>query len=223
MEDSAAGADVTPADGAETTPAADASATERRAAHAARAARAQAAANERVRAAAATRTVVGSSRDGTYAGLVTRAIAYVIDILIINVVALLVGAGVGLALSIFHLSGKLDPLVAAVLAGVYVLWTIGYFAGFWATTGQTPGARTMRIRVIDSGGAARVKPRHAIVRFGGLVLATIPLFAGFWMMLWTRHRRCLQDYLGRTLVVHAPPQVKVVRRAIAAEIDAAAE
>jgi hypothetical protein len=48
----------------------------------------------------------------------------------------------------------------------------------------------------------------------GLVLATIPLFAGFLMMLWDRRRRCLQDHLARTVVIHAPPQVRIVRRPV---------
>jgi uncharacterized RDD family membrane protein YckC len=72
----------------------------------------------------------------------------------------------------------------------------------------------MRIRVIDAHGATRLKPRRAFVRVAGLVLAAIPLFAGFLIMLWDRRRRCLQDRLARTLVVHAPPQVRIVRRQV---------
>jgi uncharacterized RDD family membrane protein YckC len=95
------------------------------------------------------------------------------------------------------------------------VWVVAYFVTFWSTTGQTPGSRLMRIRVIDANGAQRLAPRRAAVRVGGLVLATIPLFAGFVIMLWDRRRRCLQDRLARTVVVHAPPQVRVVRRRIA--------
>ena len=91
---------------------------------------------------------------------------------------------------------------------------IGYFVTFWSTTGQTLGSRVMRIRVTDALGAAKVTPLRAVVRVGGLVLATIPLFAGFWIMLWDDRRRCLQDRLARTTVVHAPPQARIVRQAI---------
>jgi len=90
---------------------------------------------------------------------------------------------------------------------------------FWSTTGQTLGSRVMRIRVIDALGAAKVRPLRAVVRVGGLVLATIPLFAGFWMMLWDDRRRCLQDRLARTTVVHAPPQARIVRQAIPRDPD----
>jgi uncharacterized RDD family membrane protein YckC len=191
--------------------------------HAARASRAQAAAAQRARAGAAARpAATGTERAGAYAGLMTRTIAYVVDGAVINLVALLVGIAVALALSIFHLPGSLDAVVAAVLAFAYFVWVVGYFATFWSTTGQTPGSRVMRIRVIDAHGAPRLKPRRALVRVAGLVLATIPLFAGFLIMLWDGRRRCLQDRLARTLVVHAPPQVRIVRHSVTRDRDAAA-
>jgi uncharacterized RDD family membrane protein YckC len=189
-----------------------------RIAHVAAAARAQA------DAAARTREVVRApkaarwsetERDGTYAGLVTRTIAYSLDIALLNVVSLAVGIAVGLAASV--LPGPSDTLVAVgvVIGGVaYLLWFVVYFVTFWSTTGQTPGSRLMRIRVIDAGGNAHVKPRRAIVRVVGLVLATIPLFAGFIIMLWDDRRRCLQDRMAGTTVIHAPPQTRIVRRAI---------
>jgi uncharacterized RDD family membrane protein YckC len=189
----------------------------RRVDHAARAARAQASAALRARADGPTRAPAraDAERAGAYAGLMTRTIAYALDGALINLAALLAGIAVALALSILHLPGKLDSVVAAVLAVAYAVWVVAYFVTFWSTTGQTPGSRLMRIRVIDADGAQRLAPRRAAVRVGGLVLATIPLFAGFVIMLWDRRRRCLQDRLARTVVVHAPPQVRVVRRRIA--------
>jgi uncharacterized RDD family membrane protein YckC len=188
-----------------------------RADHIARAARAQAAAAVRARDGIAARTpatATDAARAGTYAGLVTRAIAYVLDAALINLVALVVAAAAALALSIFNLSHALQNAVTATLAVVYLLWAIGYFVAFWSTTGQTPGSRVMRIRVIDAHGAPGLRPRRALVRVAGLVLATIPLFAGFLIMLWDRRRRCLQDRLARTVVVYAPPQVRIVRRRV---------
>jgi uncharacterized RDD family membrane protein YckC len=182
--------------------------------HSARAARAQAAAAVRARGGIAARspgTATAVERVGAYAGLMTRTIAYVLDAAAINFAALVVGAATALALSIFHLSHALESAVAATLAVVYLLSAIGYFVAFWSTTGQTPGSRVMRIRVVDAHGAPRLKPRRAIVRVAGLVLATIPLFAGFLIMLWDRRRRCLQDRLARTVVVHAAPQARIAR------------
>ncbi len=195
-----------------------------RAAHLAAAARAQAAAAQRARANADARSSIPNwteaERTGAYAGLVTRTIAYCLDIAVINLVAFLTGVAVALAAS---LVGGLPDVVkkAGVVVGgvVYVLWVIGYFVTFWSTTGQTLGSRVMRIRVTDALGATKVRPLRAVVRVGGLVLATIPLFAGFWIMLWDDRRRCLQDRLARTTVVHAPPQARIVRQAIPRDPD----
>jgi uncharacterized RDD family membrane protein YckC len=199
---------------------AGADSSQARADHAARAARAQVAAAARARGDPVARSpgaTTEAERAGAYAGLVTRTIAYVIDAAAINLVALVIGVAAALALSVFHLSNALKSAVTVTLAVAFVLWAIGYFVAFWSTTGQTPGSRVMRIRVIDAHGAPALKPRRAFVRVAGLVLATIPLFAGFLMMLWDRRRRCLQDRLARTLVVHSAPQVRILRRQVTAD------
>jgi uncharacterized RDD family membrane protein YckC len=196
----------------------DAAAEAARTAHVQAAARAQAIAAARARQTAHARDAppwTEREREGTYAGLVTRAIAYCADALAINVVALAIGAAVALALSLVHaLPEDFSTLVYALLAVLYVLWTVGYFVAFWSTTGQTPGARLMRIRVVDAADAPRIGPVRAAVRVAGLVLATLPLFAGFLMMLWERRRRCLQDCLAGTVVVHAPPRARIVRHRV---------
>ena len=194
-----------------------------RAAHLAAAARAQAAAAARARDNADARNVPSwteAERTGAYAGLVTRAIAYCIDLAAINVVAFAVGTAAGLAASfVGGLPDRVAKLAVVVGGVVYLLWVVGYFVTFWSTTGQTPGSRLMRIRVVDAGGADKVKPRRALVRLVGVVLATIPLFAGFVIMLWDDRRRCLQDRMARTTVVHAPPQARIVRQAVPRQGD----
>lgn len=137
-----------------------------------------------------------------YAGLVTRSIAFALDGAVVNGCALLVGVVVGLALSVLHLPSKADALVAAVGGIVWLLWSVAYFAFFWSSTGQTPGDRVMRIRVIDGRGGGSIGPVRSIARFGAIILAALPLLGGFLIMLWDGRRRCLQDRLARTLVVH---------------------
>lgn len=138
-----------------------------------------------------------------YVGLITRGIAFAFDAAVINVVAIFVEVGIALILSLLHPPSELKGVVVAVGAAAYVLWTVGYFVGFWSTAGQTPGNRIMRIRVVAVKGE-RLKPRRAFVRCIGLVLAALPLFAGYVMILFNRRRRGLQDYLARTVVIEAP-------------------
>lgn len=149
---------------------------------------------------------------GAYAGLVTRTIAFALDAALVNGVALLVGVTIGLGVSILHLPKQVETAIAAILGVVWVFWLVGYFAFFWSTTGQTPGDRVMRIRVIDRNNRGPLRPLRAAMRFGGVILASIPLFAGILIMLWDDSHRCLQDRLARTVVVYVPKPLPPAQR-----------
>lgn len=138
-----------------------------------------------------------------YVGLATRTVAFVIDVLVIDVVAVVVAAAVALIASVFYFPKDLQTILKWIGLGAYVLWLFGYFVGFWSATGQTPGNRVMQIRVVTAAGD-RVKPHRGIVRVIGLVLAALPLFAGYMLVLFDRKRRGLQDRLARTVVIEAP-------------------
>jgi uncharacterized RDD family membrane protein YckC len=137
-----------------------------------------------------------------YVGLVTRAIAFALDAAIVNVVAILTAAAVSLTLSVVKVPHDVRTVVAAAGGVAYALWTVGYFVTFWATTGQTPGSRVLRIRVHAASGD-RVPPRRALLRCLGIVLATVPLFAGFLPILVDDRRRGIHDMLARTVVLDA--------------------
>jgi uncharacterized RDD family membrane protein YckC len=138
-----------------------------------------------------------------YQGLVTRVIAFAVDAAIINLIALVVGVGVGLALSILTISDNVQTVLLACAAAAFVVWTVVYFAVFWSTTGQTPGNRLMRIRVCGADDGAVLSLRRSLVRFGALLLAALPLFAGFLTVLVDERRRGVHDMLAGTVVVGA--------------------
>jgi uncharacterized RDD family membrane protein YckC len=140
----------------------------------------------------------------SYQGLVTRAIAFAVDGAVINLVAIVVAAGVALALSVVHLPSSLDAALLALGGTAYVLWSVGYFVTFWSSTGETPGNRVMRIRVRMADSVEPPRPRRALLRLGALILAVIPLFAGLLPILLDARRRGLQDILAGTVVVAAP-------------------
>jgi uncharacterized RDD family membrane protein YckC len=139
-----------------------------------------------------------------YAGLVTRTVAYVIDILIMATIALAVTVCGGLLLSAL-LPHRLSPNFAAVFltATAWVIFGAIYFVGFWTLLGQTPGMRLMRIEVLAYNGR-RPNVMRGLIRLVGLTLATIPLGLGFAIILFDERRRGLQDLLAGTVVVHAP-------------------
>ena len=140
---------------------------------------------------------------GDYAGFVTRAVAFAIDVALVDLAAAIVGIVVGLGISALDVPDVVVKLTVAVGGVAFVVWSVGYFAMFWSTTGQTPGARVMGVRVVCAGGGEVVHLRSALMRLVGMVLAAIPLFAGFLLILVDDRRRGLQDRLGRTVVLYA--------------------
>ena len=141
-----------------------------------------------------------------YEGLVTRAIAFAVDAAAINVGAFAVAGIVALALSVLSVPDWLEAVLFAVAGVLFVLWTIGYFATFWSTTGQTPGARLMRIRVSRADTGEPIGFGRAVLRLVYLTLAAIPLLAGFLPILFDERRRGLHDMLAGTVVVSAPEE-----------------
>jgi uncharacterized RDD family membrane protein YckC len=136
-----------------------------------------------------------------YIGLITRAIALAVDAAIVNGIAALTFAAAALILSLFPLGHTARTVLVAVGGALFFIWVVAYFATFWATTGQTPGSRVMRIRVMRPTGR-RVHALRAMLRVVGVVLAALPLFAGFLPILFTDRRRGLADWLADTVVVN---------------------
>ena len=139
-----------------------------------------------------------------YAGFVTRAIAFVTDAAIINTVAIVFAAAVALAFSILPGSQHLQSLGLVLASAAFVLWCIAYLATFWATTGQTPGARVMHLRVERLDGET-LHVGMAIVRVVATALAALPFFAGFIPVFFTSKRRGVPDWIASTVVVRTDP------------------
>jgi uncharacterized RDD family membrane protein YckC len=137
----------------------------------------------------------------TFAGLATRGAALVIDVVVVNG---LVIVGAGLLGLVSSLVGDLGPdtLVTALAATAWALVEAAYFVFFWTATGQTPGMRVLRLRVVGHDGEPPGVAR-SFVRLVGGILAIVALFAGFVPVLFDRRRRALQDYLAGTVVLYA--------------------
>ena len=136
-----------------------------------------------------------------YAGLISRAAAFAVDAVTVNVVILAGGALLSFGASLF---GDLRPGgLVSVLAGLgWILGLSAYFVVFWTVTGQTLGMRLMGLRLVGPNGAPPGGGR-SLLRFFGLLLAIAPLFAGFLPVLFDSRRRALQDFLAGTVVLRA--------------------
>jgi uncharacterized RDD family membrane protein YckC len=131
------------------------------------------------------------------AGLVTRMLAYTIDLACISVVTGIVGH---LLSGIAALSGD---AVRAITALTYFVIGIGYAIALeWFWRGQTIGKRVLHIRVMDRG-ALRLRPSQIILRNLIRAIDMLPaLYAvGGVTCLLTRHAQRLGDLAANTVVV----------------------
>lgn len=144
----------------------------------------------------------------TYAGLVTRTLAFALDIAIIDVVALFVGVIVALGLSALDLPDTVKTVLAVIGAVVGALWTIGYFAWFWSASGQTPGDRVLGLRVMSARSGGSISYKRAVLRVFALVLSALPFCLGFVMILFDDRRRALHDRLVRTVVIYYDEKIE---------------
>jgi uncharacterized RDD family membrane protein YckC len=128
-----------------------------------------------------------STAHDTHAGFVSRAIAFVIDLLVISLLVLLVVAFTQVVLNFFTLygvlgrseplSGSLRTIVTACVTAIEVAVVIGYPVGCWVLFGRTPGKALMGLCVVRVDGK-RLTVGRALLRFFGYWLSAIPLGLG---------------------------------------------
>ena len=148
------------------------------------------------------------------AGVGSRALALLVDTLYqmaITVVLMLVALGLGISVSLFD--GETSWIMGLMILGLFAI-QFGYFAIFEARwSGQTPGKRQMRLRVIKTNGRP-VTPVDAVARNLLRVIDSLPSLYGIGIVtvMLTPRRQRLGDLLAGTVVVHedapssAPPQ-----------------
>ena len=138
-----------------------------------------------------------------YVGLVTRTLAFAVDAAIINVVAVLTAAVVGLALSVLSLPSDLED-VLVVIGGVRLRPVVDrLLRRVLVDDGADAGRAGVPLPGLHHRARAAQAAAGARSASAALVLAAIPLFAGFLPILFDDRRRGLQDMIARTVVVEA--------------------
>jgi len=140
-------------------------------------------------------------RQGNYAGVVTRLVAFLLDILFIWALYTLAAGGI----SVFSqlLSGHTFNLDDHQLAGAIVLgvWGFVYFAYQWSLNGKTLGDAILGIQVVQASGAP-VRPTQAVVRTLVLPFSILFFFIGMIIIIVQRERRAVHDLIAGTAVVY---------------------
>jgi uncharacterized RDD family membrane protein YckC len=135
------------------------------------------------------------------AGAATRALAFGLDLLIVNLGFSGLAAVMALIASAF--TGNSHGLSSqALAAGTFLWFMLGglYLVGFWSLAGQTPGMRFVGIRLdVESRG---LRLGRSVKRLIGMTLAAIPFGLGFLGILFDERRRAWDDRLSGVDVVY---------------------
>lgn len=149
------------------------------------------------------------------AGAWRRAVAGLVDLALLGVTAGLLNWALLAWMDVPPLTGRATGINAllrllelgvldvarrfAPLLGMAAL----YFGLFWTLTGQTPGARLLRIKVIGLD-ARPPKPLWAILRVVAHFLSGIPAALGWIWSVFDLEKRAWHDHIARTYVVKVP-------------------
>jgi uncharacterized RDD family membrane protein YckC len=136
-----------------------------------------------------------SSSSADYAGFWARAIAFLVDWLIVVVIAMPV---IVLAFGAEYFS--LDPvrrswdLLIALIAGVAIV-------GFWRYCGATPGKLAVGLKVVDAETRLPPSTGRLVVRVLSYLVSVLPLYLGFLWIAFDRRKQGWHDKIAGTVVI----------------------
>lgn len=155
---------------------------------------------------------------GQYAGFFSRAVALIIDIILISVGVILINALIALPVTFFL---QINPQTCTreialartyeqlICQGINIIWVMVallaapvYFTFFFSTTGQTIGKYVMGVRVVRTDGR-QMSILGSLGRWLGYFVSLIPLGIGFLWVTLDDRRQGWHDKLFHTVVVYA--------------------
>jgi uncharacterized RDD family membrane protein YckC len=150
--------------------------------------------------------VAGKDERFVYAGFWMRAIAVVIDTIVLAVVTFPVGYVFGYLIGYEMASSgagaqEIQTVAEGVgnLLGIFIAWI--YFSAMESSKLQaTLGKKALGLRVVDGDGN-RIGFGRATGRYFAKIFSAILLFVGYFMAGWTKRKRGLHDMMANTLVI----------------------
>ena len=136
---------------------------------------------------------------------VARLVGYIIDGLIAGTAALVLGLGLGAIIGLAGESGR--NFIAGLGFVVYfvailAIWLL-YFPYFWQKSGQTPGMKVTKIKVVRDEDGGPVGWGAGFVRLFGFFVSQLVFYVGFLWVLVDKRKRGLFDLMAGTCVVKA--------------------
>ena len=143
-----------------------------------------------------------SSSSLEYVGFGDRLLAFIVDVLLMLIVAMPVLAAIygreyvrrdpsaGMAfLGFWHMAIELVFPALAVLC-------------FWRWAGATPGKKVVWARIVDARTGAAPSTGRLVARYAGYLVSMLPLFLGFAWIAIDRRKQAWHDKIAGTLVIY---------------------
>jgi len=135
------------------------------------------------------------------ASMRSRALAYIIDDLLVTIIIMMIFWG-----SISAVSHDMDAmmyLLKAELVTPLIILKIIYHTFFVWYFGATIGKIVVKIRVIDANEWGRVSMFSSFLRAVGRIFSEMFFYVGFLIGFFNDGRKTFHDITGKTLVVNA--------------------
>lgn len=168
-----------------------------------------------------------SKEEDRYAGFISRAIAFIIDIIIILVINALLNFMLRILLGFFGLSDTdiVSDFSATRLAdGIALIFPFFlqalYFVGGWAIFGKTLGMSLIGIRVEETNRPGDVRFLRALLRYIGLYVSFIVFCLGYLWVLVDKKHQGWHDKMGNTYVVYSRTAMRYHKKRVAAQQNA---
>ncbi len=153
---------------------------------------------------------------GHYAGFVSRAAAFVVDVVLLMIALSLATTFANALVGLFNLETLIGrfmtadtftgTLTAAIAGLTGALFVAVYAVVAWSINGETLGDMLLGLRVVRADGR-RLTFGRAFTRLVGAYISGLALFAGFLWALFDGRRQGWHDKLAGTVVVYDWPAV----------------
>lgn len=135
------------------------------------------------------------------AGFWIRAVAFLLDSLLLLAVETALSLLIGLTIGWLGVAGDGDPAIDLVIWLFGVTLSIGYAVFFTGYCGQTPGKMALRIKVIRTNGRPLTYGRAALREFPGKLISSLLLGVGYLMVAFDSQKQGLHDRIADTYVI----------------------
>ena len=132
-----------------------------------------------------------------FGGPGSRLMGYTVDMLIsLAVIVMLV--------IVFGMLGSVLPKLSDLgIVLSFLILQVGYFPYFWAKSGQTPGMKLAKIKVVRNADGGPITAGQAILRLIGFWVSQAVFYVGFLWIFIDKRKRGWFDLIAGTIVVKA--------------------